>query len=223
MMNCPLCHSHSVAAYSRDRRRAYLQCQECRLVFVEKRFHLSPQREKAEYDLHQNDPGDSDYRRFLNRLAEPLLLHLQPASCGLDFGCGPGPTLSVMLEEAGHRVALFDIFYAADPMVWQQDYDFITATEVVEHLADPCGELARLWRHLRRGGILAIMTKLVRSPEAFARWHYKNDPTHISFFSRHSFEWLANHWRAELKFIGDDVMLLRKTGEAPDQATLLKR
>jgi len=31
---------------------------------------------------------------------------IAPISLGLDFGSGPGPTLSLMLEEQGHRVAI---------------------------------------------------------------------------------------------------------------------
>jgi hypothetical protein len=54
------------------------------------------------------------------------------------------------------------------------------------------------------------MTKLVQDYEAFARWHYKNDDTHICFFSRSTFEWLADQWQAELTFAGKDVILFYK-------------
>ena len=42
-----------------------------------------------------------------------------------------------MFEEMGHTVALYDYFYANDPFVLHHLYDFITATEVVEHLHNP--------------------------------------------------------------------------------------
>ena len=70
-------------------------------MFVPRSYHLSAADEKAQYDLHENDPNDPGYRAFLDRLAGPLDKRLAPHSHGLDFGCGPGPTLSVMLEE--HR------------------------------------------------------------------------------------------------------------------------
>ena len=57
---------------------------------------------------------------------------LEAQSYGLDFGCGPGPTLSLMLEGQGHQLALFDIYYADNPLLLQGSYDFITGTEVVE-------------------------------------------------------------------------------------------
>jgi hypothetical protein len=92
-------------------------------------------------------------------------------------------------------------------------YDLITASEVVERLSAPGAELQRLWGLLRPGGILGVMTKRVRDPVAFAAWHYKADPTHISFFSRESFEFLGTGWGAEPAFVGDDVALFRKSGE----------
>jgi hypothetical protein len=208
--NCPLCAGAEVADYHRDQRRAYLQCLDCQLVFVPQRFHLSADQEKAEYDLHENDPRDPDYRSFLNRLAEPLLERLEPQSQGLDFGCGPGPCLSLMLEESGHSVALYDLYYANYPALFKVQYDFITATEVVEHLVRPLVELETLWGLLKPGGQLAMMTKLVAGPEKFASWHYKSDPTHISFFYEATFNYLGERWGSAPEFIGADVIIFKK-------------
>ncbi|MBW4485334.1 MAG: class I SAM-dependent methyltransferase [Tildeniella torsiva UHER 1998/13D] len=212
---CPLCKGDQGQEIYRDcpelsHRRAYYRCDRCNLIFVLPASFLSFQAEKAEYDLHQNCAQDLGYRRFLSRLGDPLLDCLAPSSQGLDFGSGPGPTLSVMLEAAGHRVVLYDPFYADDGTVFAQLYDFITATEVVEHLRQPRMELDRLWSCLKPGGILGIMTKLSRDNAAFAGWHYKSDRTHICFFSVQTFEWLAAHWQAELTIVGQDVILLRK-------------
>lgn len=76
---------------------------------------------------------------------------------------------------------IYDPYYAPNEFFKTKKYDFITATEVVEHLAEPGSALDHLWSLINRGGWLAIMTKRVTSLEAFANWHYKNDPTHISF------------------------------------------
>ena len=115
-----------------------------------------------------------------------------------------------MLEEAGHQVALFDPFYANNPALLNRNYDFITATEVVEHLSRPGFELDRLWRLIKPGGLLGIMTKQVIDRTSFASWHYKNDPTHISFFSQATFSYLAEVWGASPEYMGDDVIILRK-------------
>jgi SAM-dependent methyltransferase len=210
---CRLCGAERAALFWQDQRRDYYRCRRCELVFVPPLQYLSPADELAEYDLHRNDPGDSRYRRFLERLYEPLQARLLPHSRGLDFGCGPGPTLSVMFTEAGHRMAQYDCFYAPDRSVLQCCYDFVTATEVVEHLHRPGEELQSLWALLRPAGYFGVMTKLVLGREAFSRWHYKNDPTHVSFFSRPTFQWLAGKWGAGIEFIGQDVIILVKPAE----------
>lgn len=212
-MHCPLCDASSSDFY-RDRRRAYLRCGRCLLVWVPPAFFLSLEEEKAEYDLHRNSPDDPAYRGFLGRLAEPLLQRLPPAASGLEFGCGPGPALAAMLREAGHRVTLYDPFYAPDPGALAGSYDFITATEVVEHLHRPGPELQRLWGLLRPGGTLGVMTKLVWDREAFAGWHYKNDPTHVCFFSRETWNWWAQCNAATVVFPAADVILLTKSAPA---------
>lgn len=206
---CPLCLEAHGSLFHRDTRDFY-RCTTCFLVFVPPSFFLSPEEEKAEYDKHQNSPRDLGYRRFLSRLLEPLAERLAPGSRGLDFGSGPGPTLSVLFEEAGHHQRIYDPFYAPDPAPLSDRYDFITASEVVEHLHHPRRELDLLWSLLHPGGWLGIMTKRVLDQQAFARWHYKADPTHICFFSLETFRWLAELWGAELSVVGKDVVLLRK-------------
>jgi len=185
-------------------------------VFTPPEYHLDRGAEKAHYDLHQNRPDDPGYRQFLNRLAEPLASRLTAGARGLDFGSGPGPTLSLMLAERGFATAIYDPYYAADPSVLTSGFDFVTATEVVEHLAHPGRELNRLWSLIRPGGWLGLMTKLVLEVDAFARWHYKNDPTHICFFSRETFLWLGRQWGASPEFVGSDVILMQKAdGDLP--------
>lgn len=210
MPTCPLCASDDAAFYHRDVRREYHQCRRCALVFVPPAFRLGPEEERAVYDQHENSPEDPGYRRFLSRLADPLRERLAPGARGLDFGAGPGPTLSVMFEEAGHPMAVYDPFYAPDPRVFEQAYDFITATEVVEHLFAPGEELARLAQRLRPGGWLGLMTKRATDREAFARWHYILDPTHVAFFSETTFRWLADELGMRVEFPAADVVLLQK-------------
>jgi len=209
-MSCILCQENAVAHYHKDRKRCYLHCGNCDLVFVPNTFHLTALEEKKVYDQHQNNALDVGYRTFLSRLVNPLLLMLPEHSKGLDFGSGPGPTLSLMMSEAGHKMQIYDPFYAPHRSVLSDCYDFITATEVVEHLSDPSRVLELLWSILKPGGILGIMTKLVVSQEAFEKWHYKNDPTHISFYSKKSFDYIARRWRTTAEIVGKDVILLRK-------------
>ena len=211
--HCPLCWEEANEEFYQDQRRNYVVCRHCQLVFVPPAHYISEADEKSAYDHHQNTPTDPDYRQFLSRLFLPLQDRLVPQSHGLDFGSGPGPTLSIMFEEIGHTVTLYDHFYAHNPAALHQPYDFITATEVLEHLHDPATILSQLWTLLKPGGYLGLMTKLVRDREAFATWHYKNDLTHVCFFSRTTLEWLSDQWQAELEFFHNDVMLFRKMPE----------
>ena len=215
---CPLCCHPASEIFAVDRKRHYLGCDVCGLVFVPPHLHLSPQEERAQYSLHRNDPSDMAYRRFLARLFDPLEPRLAAGAEGLDFGCGPGPTLSVMFEEKGYRMSLYDKYFAPQPHVLRHSYDFVTATEVVEHLAEPGRELARLWSLVRPGGWLGIMTKLVLSRRAFRSWHYKNDPTHISFFSERVFKWQGEKWMSPPEFRGADVILFHKPLSDPSGA-----
>ncbi len=208
--HCPLCKGTQLSPYATDKRRRYLCCDHCALVFVPPACFLGREAERAEYDLHQNDIHDPGYRAFLSRLAQPLSERLAPGARGLDFGCGPGPALAQILRQGGFQVALYDSFYLPDTSVLDAQYDFICATEVVEHLHRPGLELARLWTLLRPGGWLGVMTKLVRDKAAFARWHYKNDPTHVCFFSVDTWRWWAQQHGASLTIIGADVILLHR-------------
>ncbi len=207
---CPLCKEDDASMFFRDRRRDFFLCPICNLIFVSSLQFLSSEAEKAEYDLHQNAPNDQGYRQFLSRIFIPMQEKLSPGSCGLDFGAGPGPTLSVMFEEAGHFMAIYDHFYSKDSSVLEKQYDFITATEVVEHLHNPRKELDRLWSCLKTGGSMGVMTKLTIGREAFAKWHYKNDLTHVCFFSRLTLKWLAARWQAELTFVDKDAAIFFK-------------
>jgi SAM-dependent methyltransferase len=207
---CPLCGAASAADFFRDHRRGYFRCGTCALIFADPAARLEAAAERAVYAQHRNDPRDPRYRQFLGRLAQPLLQRLGPPPLnGLDFGCGPGPTLSLMLAEAGYPTAVYDPYFAPDTAVLERRYDFVTCSEAIEHFHTPAREWAQLVALLRPGGWLGIMTKLATDAAAFDRWHYKNDPTHVSFFSRDTFRYLAERDRLSLSLVGDDVMLLQ--------------
>ncbi len=209
MQVCPLCAGESMA-YAEDRRRAYFRCGRCELVFADPASRPSAEAEKAEYDRHQNDESDPRYRRFLGRLAVPLLGRLSRGMCGLDYGCGPGPALARMLEEAGMVVEVHDPFYAPNPEALTRRYDFVTCTEVVEHFHAPARDWARLAGLVRPGGWLGVMTKLVISRERFAAWHYKEDPTHVAFYGPATFDRIGADLGFTPERVGPDVILLRK-------------
>ena len=210
VLNCPLCEAENVHFFVHDKKRDFFRCNQCSLIFVPPLQFISSEEEKAIYDLHENSPEHEGYRAFLSRLFVPMKKRLKEASFGLDFGSGPGPTLSVMFEEAGHSVELYDAFYATKPSVFERQYDFITATEVLEHLHNPKKEIERLWLCLKKNGILGIMTQFAREKERFAGWHYIKDYSHVCFYSAQTFRWLADVLQAELDFVDEGAVLLQK-------------
>jgi len=58
-----------------------------------------------------------------------------------------------------------------------------------------------------RGG-LGIMTKLIRDKESFSHGHYIRGLTHVCFFSRGTFAYIAQKYTTSFFFIEDDVILL---------------
>lgn len=217
--SCPLCMVPGASLFHQDRNkrttRPYYRCENCRLVFVPSAYFLSEKEEKAEYDLHENQLDDPGYKRFLNRFWQPVKSRLRidrtDKPSVLDFGCGPGPALAEMMAADGCQVALYDHFYFRDESVLKVNhYDLVTSTEVFEHLHDPKGTLEKCISLVRPGGSLGLMTKLVTEQSAFTQWHYKNDLTHVIFFSRETFHWIAQEYRLTLEFADKDVILFDK-------------
>ncbi len=207
---CPLCGTASAFAFARVQARDYFSCDTCGLVHLDRTQRLSPERELAHYDTHENSPDDLRYRAFLTQLAAPLLARLPTGAVGLDFGSGPGPTLSVMFGEQGFPTSIYDPFFAPDPLPLTRDYDFVSCSETVEHFFNPGDEFQRLDRMLRPDGWLGIMTTVLRDDENFATWHYPRDPTHVSFYRPRSLAWIAAHYGWALERPHMNVALFRQ-------------
>ena len=209
MPSCPLCAAAS-RFLDEDELRLYFRCGQCALIFVDPAAHLDPAAERARYDLHENDWADPRYRRFLDRLARPLLTRLEPGMCGLDYGCGPGPALSRMMQEAGMVMDVYDPYYEPRVDVLARQYDFVTCTEVAEHFHHPARDWARLTTLVKPGGWLGVMTQLAPPDELFLQWRYRRDPTHVCFYGPATFEWLALRFGFTMERERSDVVVLQK-------------
>ncbi len=212
---CPLCHTNdssqaSLHEYYKDCKRTYVQCDCCDLVSVPDEFLLSSKEEKSIYDLHENNSDDEGYRKFLARAFTPLKEKVSSDAIGLDFGCGPGPSISKMAEEANIKIEDYDLYYFNYPELLKQKYNFVILTEVIEHIADAASLLQQLDSLLKSKAILVIMTKRVIDKQKFENWHYKNDLTHIRFYSLKTFEWIANKLNWRLEIIDKDVVYFYK-------------
>jgi 2-polyprenyl-3-methyl-5-hydroxy-6-metoxy-1,4-benzoquinol methylase len=176
-------------------------------VHVPRRHHISAPAQKRRYDLHRNDPADAGYCAFLGRLMEPLAARLAPGAQGLDFGCGPAPVLATLLSQRGFRMTHYDPFYAAHPAALTRAYDFVACSETVEHFTRPRDDWQRLFRLVRPGGWLGVMTSLLTPETDFARWRYRMDETHVCFYRSETLTWLETHHGARLHPAGPSVFL----------------
>jgi SAM-dependent methyltransferase len=189
---CPLCAHPETALAAHGGGRELLDCPGCGLLFAPPGERPGAAEERARYETHDNDPGDPRYRAFLDRLARPLGDRLLPGARGLDYGSGPGPTLSLMMTERGFPCAHWDPFFAPDPAPLQAGpYDFVTCTETVEHFHEPGREFQRLAGLVRPGGWLGIMTDPVPETGIPPNWYYLRDPTHVSLYRERTLSWIA--------------------------------
>ncbi len=207
-MNCILCSAPSRTFYKEPKSaREYLHCETCDLRFLNPSQRLSPAEEKTHYLNHENNVEDVRYQNFMKPVFETILSLADAGSSGLDYGCGTGPVLAKMLTEHGILVDLYDPFFAIDDSVLKKKYDFVACTEVAEHFHFPQKEFGFLKSLLVKDGFLALMTEMHRPDIDFSKWHYPRDPTHATFYSKHTFAWLSKAfgfsklWTDEKKII----------------------
>lgn len=211
---CPVCRSKQIQHLATVAAKRFWRCENCEAAFLDPHSYLPRCDEHSHYRNHRNHPTDPRYRSFLSRLAVPLLERLPAPSEGLDYGCGPGPALAAMLEEAGHRVDLYDPLFFPDAGPLARRYDFIACSEAAEHFHHPAAEFERLARLIRPGGWLGLMTNFCPDDDAFPDWHYLLDPTHVVFYRESTLRHLAAAHGWSFESPADNVVLMRKpTGD----------
>jgi len=188
----------------------YRRCDHCLATILNPEDRLPSEKEYAQYLKHKNNSADPGYRKFLLKLANPLLEKLVPGQQGLDYGCGPGPLLARILNEAGHNMSLFDPFFSPYHDLLNRCYDFITCTETLEHFHQPAREFSRFHRMLRPGGWLAIMTCFQTDDARFATWHYRRDPTHVVFYREETLRKIAGNFDWSCEIPVKDIALMQK-------------
>lgn len=195
---CPLCQDLNVELFHKKTSgERYYLCQACGFISLDPQFFLKPQEEHERYLTHQNDVEDPGYQGFLKFVVEAVLQRQKPTDLGLDYGCGPSSVVSYLLKTQHYQIFEYDPYFKADAALIEQKYDYLVCTEVIEHFYRPLEEFAKLNDLLKPGGFLYLKTSFTDEVKDFARWHYHRDPTHVSFYSRKSLDWLAESmgWR----------------------------
>jgi len=186
MERCPLCHNYSEDFYQSK----FFICSYCNGISRSARFLPPPDQEKARYELHQNNIEDEGYRQFLAPLLGSVINCYGPGDSGLDFGAGPTPGVSKLLNDKGYKIKLYDPFFHNYPELLKEKYDYIICCEVIEHFHKPGNEFRLLKGLLKPGGSLFCMTHLYSQEIDFDNWYYKNDFTHVFFYQRETFEFI---------------------------------
>ncbi len=208
-MNCLLCHTDSTAFEA-----GTFSCPECALIFKNPEIFLSADEDQDRYSQHENNSNDQGYIDFLGKLFHPLKKILPPHFQSLDFGCGPGPTLSILMEEAGGDVENYDpIFFPDAHLLIPDTYDVVTSTEVVEHFKTPEQDWDLLVSLVKDEGLLGVMTQFYKPEIDFKSWWYKNDPTHVVFYQEKTLSYLAKKYNLETLYNDQkSVVIFRKKG-----------
>ena len=189
-MSCPLCgYLGARAQLVGPLGLLYRLCPRCALIAMAPESLPDRDSERARYLTHQNGPQYPGHVAFLRRAIDPTLPYLAPGARALDYGCGPVPTLSVVLRAEGIACEDYDPLFL--PELPEGPFDAIFATEVVEHMHHPGEELARIVDLLRPGGLFTLMTEPWTEADAFADWYYARDPTHVCFYHERTITYLC--------------------------------
>ena len=216
MLRCRVCSSVTVPFFEQNNRN-YERCTHCFLIQLRRMECPRLDDEKAEYMLHNNDPYDPRYRRFLQGVTQAMIQWLRREKRAspniLDFGSGTGPTISVVLGEEGWKVDNYDPLFSPDRRLLEKKYDVISSTEVVEHFYDPRASWALLFSLLKKDGCLVVMTQAsdrYSTSETFARWRYIRERSHVAFYHTKTMEWLAQNHGMHLSVVSPNIFWFSK-------------
>ena len=194
MVQCILCQSATTTGLGRIHDIEYHRCNKCHCTFKDQNHFPDATTEKSRYLLHKNDVDDFNYQKFVHPIVKGVFENCKKTETGLDFGAGTAPVISSMLLKKGYNVDQYDPFFHPDTSVLSKKYDFIVCCEVVEHFHLPWKEFELLYQVLKPKGMLFCMTELLPEPQYFNDWYYKNDPTHVIFYSEKTLNWIKSHY-----------------------------
>lgn len=202
--NCKICGTESLpfgeTLVLRKYQVQYLRCPACGFIQTETPYWLDESYLSAITIL---DVGIMQ-RNLLNWELTTAMLHilLPKAKQCLDYGAGHGIFVRLM-RDRGFDFLWYDSHATNDyargfEYEAGQVYDLLTAFEVLEHLNDPLGDLAKMMAISEN---LFVSTVLVpEPPPKLGDWWYFGAPTgqHISFYTHDALQLLAKRFGRNL-------------------------
>lgn len=202
--NCLLCGDESSKKTS-----LLWECLRCGLLFKNPDQFWGLEKEKARYLTHNNDVNNESYLKYLDKLFSKM-----NALEGdiLDFGCGPEKGLESLVEKKGLRNLFVDSY---DPIFFpkiskNKKYDFVYASETLEHFYQPTVEIENILNLLKPGGVWAVGTNLSDN-ENLEKWWYTNDPTHVAFYNQKTFSYISNKYQLEIIHFKSPHIILKSS------------
>ncbi|MCF6340949.1 MAG: class I SAM-dependent methyltransferase [Sulfurimonas sp.] len=213
MKRCKLCSSNTNSIVDGKTKKIYHKCLVCQYIFLDKKFYINNVCEKKHYDKHHNDLESLGYVEMFNNLIDEFIEpYIKEIKTVLDFGCGEGEVLPILLEHREVKCDRYDLFYFPKKIYIDKQYDLILSTEVFEHLQNPLEILKELLIHLKKDAYLLLMSAFhPNDNDEFLKWWYIRDITHIGFFNITTFEHIASEFNLEIiKHNTKNIILFKK-------------
>ncbi|WP_119968060.1 MULTISPECIES: methyltransferase domain-containing protein [Shewanella] len=220
MIKCPLC-SNAAEFFIQDKKRAFYTCSDCHLVFANPQSYLMPAALKQRYGRANKASKQKQLVQFIQPLLTQISAQQHGPLTGLNFGRVLDSNSLDKIEHAGHSLYQYDPFIKIDQHIFNRQYDFICCYRVLEHFQQPAKEWALLSSLLKEGGWLAISTSLLTDLSLFSKWHFKNNPSHVSFYSQQTFDYLAQNSEFKLLFAAKELVLMQKTSKSDIKRILI--
>lgn len=213
MKKCKICDSATTVMTDTKTQKIYHKCKKCSYVFLDEVFYVDEAVEKKHYDKHDNNFESLGYVKMFENLIEKFVYpYKEDLKTALDFGCGEGKVLPVLLEKSGIECDSYDLFYFPRRVYEGKKYDLILSTEVFEHLQNPLEVFKKLLLHVEKNGYILLMSAFhPDEKEEFLKWWYIRDITHIGFFNLRTFEYLSEKFGLTIiKHNSKNIVLYQK-------------
>ena len=172
----------------------FYKCNNCDGIFRPKHTFLTTEEEKSHYENHNNDVFDERYQTFVSPIVEAVLYDFTSEDKGLDFGSGTGPVIAKILTDKGFQVRNYDLFFANEPSLLNEKYNYVSCCEVMEHFHQPYKEFELLKSILLPKGKLYCKTEVFNNQKPFENWYYKDDFTHVFIYQPKTLEWIKSEF-----------------------------
>ena len=213
MNECRLCANPETEQWIDNKGKTYHYCSICGIIQLDPTHFLSSAEEQERYLRHNNTPENRGYITYLTNFIDTAVIpYVKPEGEILDFGSGPVPVLSDILTSRGFSTQSYDPFFN-DITDWETgSFNAIVAVEVFEHLHHPAKVFPRIQKALKPEGNLILRTLLhEENYKSFMKWWYREDKTHVTFYSEKTIKYICRRWDFVLIQIeGNCEIILRK-------------